>query len=125
MRLLDQLGLPAPVVLHIDVPTHSLVARLTARRQCQQCLRIYNLLSHPPRVLGVCDADGASLVHREDDCEMAIRQRLRAYEEQTGPVLDWFGPGHVVRVDGSRPPDEVATKIEESLSNRPVETPAR
>ena len=124
-RLLDQMGLPAPVVLHIDVPSHSLVARLTSRRQCPHCLRIYNLLSQPPRVSGICDADSAPLIHREDDCEAAIRQRLRAYEEQTGPVLDWFGPERVVRVDGTRPADEVAAEIEESMANRPVEVSAR
>jgi adenylate kinase len=124
-RLLDQMGLPAPVVLHIDAPSHSLVARLTSRRQCPQCLRIYNLLSQPPRVSGICDADSAPLIHREDDCEAAIRQRLRAYEEQTGPVLDWFGPERVVRVDGTRPADEVAAEIEESMANRAIAVAAR
>jgi adenylate kinase family enzyme len=59
--------------------------------------------------------DGAKLIHREDDCEKAIRQRLHAYDEQTGPVLDWFGPG-VRRVDGSRAPAEVAAEIETKMT---------
>ena len=114
-RLLRQSGLPSPVVIHIDVPAHSLVARLTARRQCPRCLHIYNLQTHPPRVHGICDTDGATLLHREDDCETAIRQRLGAYHEQTGPVLDWFGRAQVIRVDGSQSPDEVAVEIEQAM----------
>jgi len=114
-RLLRQSGLPDPVVVHIDVPVHSLVARLTARRQCPGCLRIYNLQSHPPRVHDRCDADGTLLIQREDDCEAAIRQRLAAYHDQTGPVLDWFGRARVIRINGSQPPDEVSLEIEQSL----------
>jgi adenylate kinase len=98
-------------VVHIDVPACDLVARLTARRQCPRCLHIYNLLSQPPKVEGICDADGARLIHREDDCETAIRQRLEAYHEQTNPVLDWYD-GNVRRVDGRATPVEVSAEIE-------------
>jgi adenylate kinase len=114
-KLLEQRGLPEPVVIHIDVPHEDSVKRLSSRRQCPRCLHIYNLMTQPPKAEGVCDTDGAKLIHREDDCETAIRQRLRAYDEQTGPVLDWFGPAHVRRVDGSRPPVEVAADIEKSM----------
>jgi adenylate kinase len=115
-RLLDQRALPEPVIVHIDVPSADLVARLTARRQCPKCLHIYNLLSQPPRVNGICDDDGCALIHREDDYEGAIRQRLNAYEEQTGPVLEWFGRPQVRRVDGSRAPAEVSARIGQALS---------
>jgi adenylate kinase len=115
-RLLDQRGLPEPSVLHIDVPHCELVARLTARRQCPRCLHIYNLLTQPPHIDGTCDTDGAKLIHREDDCEISIRERLRAYDEQTGPVLEWFGPARVCRVDGSRAPEQVAAEIEKKLT---------
>ena len=50
--LLRERGLPQPVVIFLDVPTEALVARLTARRQCPKCLRIYNVLFQPPRVEG-------------------------------------------------------------------------
>ena len=86
-----------PIVIHLDVPDEPLVARLTARRQCPQCMKIYNLQSQPPRVAGVCDDDGAALVTREDDRESVIRDRLHAYHELTGPILDWFGPAGSTR----------------------------
>ncbi len=109
-------GLPDPVVIHIEVPADLLVARLTARRQCPECRRIYNLLSQPPRVPGICDDDQAPLLTRDDDQEAVIRRRLAAYRELTGPVIDWYGPAVVHRVDGSRSAEEVAQAIEQALT---------
>jgi adenylate kinase len=111
-RLLQERGLPAPVVIHIDVREALLVARLTARRQCPACKRIYNLLSQPPLAEGRCDVDGAELIAREDDREATIRQRLSAYHELTGPILQWYGESAVHAVDGGRAPDLVAKDIE-------------
>jgi len=110
--LLRERGLPAPVVVHLDVHEELLVARLTARRQCPACKRIYNLLSQPPLAEGRCDVDGAELIAREDDREATIRQRLSAYHELTGPILQWYGESAVHAVDGGRAPDLVAKDIE-------------
>lgn len=112
--LLQERGLPDPVVIHLDVPDNALIGRLTARRQCPKCLHIYNLQSQPPRVAGICDADGAELLTREDDREEVIRQRLKAYQELTGPVLDWF-QNHVRTVDGSLAADQVSQAIERAV----------
>ena len=62
-KLLDQRGLREPFVIHIDVPQSELVARLKARWQCPRCLHIYNLRTQPPKVDGICDTDGAKLIH--------------------------------------------------------------
>jgi adenylate kinase len=124
-RLLEQRGLPEPIVIHIDVQPDALVARLNARWQCPRCLRLYNLLSQPPRFQGVCDDDGTALIHREDDSESVIRQRLRAYDEQTGPVLDSFGEARVKRIDGSLSPAEVSAQVERALLGAMAESTAR
>ena len=110
--LLQRNGLPEPLVLHLDVADDPLVERLSARRQCPVCHRIYNLLSQPPLVEGVCDVDGAPLITREDDTEPVIRRRLRAYRELSDPVLKWYGPAAVRRVDGAAPPHVVARAVE-------------
>lgn len=118
-RRLAELGFSAPAVIHLDVPAGILLTRLTARRQCPRCLRIYNLQLQAPRQSGFCDLDGTALMAREDDQESVIRQRLQAYEAQTGPLLDWYGPSGVHRVDGDREPALVAAAIERVLSSEP------
>ncbi|HLH16681.1 MAG TPA: nucleoside monophosphate kinase [Bryobacteraceae bacterium] len=121
-ELLRGRGLPEPRIIHLDVPVEILVERLAARRQCPACHRIYNLLSHPPSYDGVCDHDGAVLIAREDDDHHVIRERLHAYARQTGPVLDWYGPSRVIRVDGSPEPQAVAAAIHEALRRPLVRT---
>jgi adenylate kinase len=79
-----------PVVVHLKVDYNVIVARLTGRRQCPQCGTLYNQTSHPPKVADRCDVEGAALVVREDDREPVIRERLKAYESQTRPLLEYF-----------------------------------
>jgi adenylate kinase len=110
--LLREKRLPRPTVIHLDVADEVLVTRLTSRRQCPKCLRIYNLLSQPPREAGRCDDDGTELTTRKDDCEDVIRQRLKAYAELTGPILKWYGPASVSTIDGTLPADKVTAEIE-------------
>lgn len=110
-NLLQQRVLPAPIVIHLDVADDHLVKRLTSRRQCPECKHIYNLLSQPPKVDGICDLDRASLVERDDDREAVILQRLRAYDELTGPILQFYGESSVFRVDGAAPPEQVRQAI--------------
>ena len=114
-KLLRERGLPDPAVIHLDVAEDALVARLTARRQCPKCLRIYNLMWQPPRQTGRCDDDGEELLTREDDREAVIRQRLAAYRELTGPVLGWYGEAAVRTVDGALPPEAVTLAIENAV----------
>jgi adenylate kinase len=113
--MLRERGLAGPTVIHLDVAEEALVARLTARRQCPKCLRIYNTLWQPPRQTGRCDDDGEPLITREDDREAVIRQRLAAYRELTGPVLGWYGDAAVRTVDGALPPEEVTRAIENAV----------
>src|ERR1039457_1961946 len=110
--VLRERGLPAPVVIHLDVADEALVTRLTARRQCPECGHIYNALLQPPHITGLCDRDGAALITRDDDREEVIRRRLRAYDELTRPILKWYGPSVVRSVDGARPMDEMAREVE-------------
>lgn len=116
--LVKQQGLPAPVVVHIDVPESALVERLCARRQCPQCGRIYNLLHQAPLKEGYCDDDGGELTRRKDDCEDVIRQRLRAYEEQSAPLVEYYASGEYLQVDGNRTPERITEEIEARLTGR-------
>jgi adenylate kinase len=96
-------GLQPAIILHLDVPEDALVGRMTSRRQCPSCSRIYNLLHQPPKSPGVCDDDGTLLITRKDDQEHIFRERLRMYDEVTRPVLAHYHDHkyHQIRGDWS------------------------
>ena len=107
-----QRGKCLPIVIRINVDYNQLVRRLTGRRSCPVCGRIYNVFSQPPRVADKCDVDGSTLVTRNDDREEVIRERLAAYELQTKPVAEYYArKGRLVSVNGDLPVNEVTTQI--------------
>ena len=114
-RLVRQMGLPKPIAIFLDVPAQVLVSRITARRQCGKCGRIYNMLSQPPKTGEVCDDDQQPLLRREDDTEGVILARLKAYHDATGPVIAYYRNGGCHRVDATGTPAEIAREIERML----------
>lgn len=103
----------SPAVVHLFVDYEKIVARLSGRRQCPVCGTLYSLKTNPPKIEGICDLDGAALVTREDDREPVIRERLREYESQTRPILDFFRRAGVpmFEIDGSGNPGEITEQI--------------
>ncbi len=116
-RWLDARGV-RELVIHLVVDYNAIVARLTGRRQCPLCGSLYNIVSNPPRVPGVCDRDGHALVIREDDRESVIRERLDAYENQTRPLIEFFREKgrRLLEIDGSHDgPHELFGRICRSI----------
>lgn len=88
---LKALGGTLPVVaVSIQVDYNQLLRRITGRRSCPACQRIYNLYSNPPQNEGVCDVEGAALAQRADDTEKTFIERMRTYNAQTAPVIDHY-----------------------------------
>jgi adenylate kinase len=108
-RLLGPGGLDAAV--DIDVPTDVVLRRLSGRRVCRTCGATYHV-EKPPKVEWLCDRDGGDVVQREDDKPEAIGRRLELYEQETGPLLDFYeGLGLLVIVDGVGELDDVFNRI--------------
>jgi adenylate kinase len=99
-----------PVVVDFEVSYNQLFKRLTGRRSCPTCGRIYNVYFQPPRVPETCDIDGSKLVTRKDDSEEAINVRLKSYEEQTRPLVDYYRKQGRLRVINGEEPAEIVTK---------------
>ena len=100
-----------PIVVQIVVEYNQLLQRITGRRSCPTCGRIYNVYFQPPKVEGICDVDGGRLVARPDDTEPVVAERLKAYERQTLPVVDYYRKkGLVVDVNGDQPVEAVAAE---------------
>ncbi len=115
-RMLQAKGRGNPLVLDIQVDRDLLLKRLTGRRTCSLCGEIYNVYLNPPRIEGVCDKDGGKLLHRADDSEETIRQRLLAYEKQTSPLIDYYRrKGVLHEVDGNRRPEHIARELIDCL----------
>ena len=103
------------IVIHLVVDYNVIIARISGRRQCPACGSLYGINSNAPNTAGVCDKDGTKLVVRDDDREEVVRERLRAYEQQTAPVLAFFKKSGVPCWDvpaAGVPPQVIAKGIE-------------
>ncbi len=105
-------GVALDVVLLFEVPDALIVERGVGRRNDPITGRIYHVKFDPP------PADIADrLVHRKDDHEEAINQRLRYYHDWTAPIMPFYeGKGLLRRVDGVGTPDEVSARVVKALA---------
>jgi adenylate kinase len=104
-------SLPVVAVM-IRVHYNQLLRRITGRRNCPACQTIYNVYVNPPEKEGVCDLDGAALIQRADDTEEVFKERMRAYEALTAPVIEHYRAlGRFAEVDGDRPIHAIASEI--------------
>ncbi len=95
-------------VVNFDVADAIVVGRLSGRRVCRSCGKIYHATNMPPKKEGVCDIDGGELYTRDDDKEAAIKVRLDTYRAQTAPLIDWYGKkGSLLTIDGVGDPKAV------------------
>jgi len=106
------------VVLYLDVDEDVLVERLTGRRVCEECGATFHVDFDPPEEEGVCDECGGDLYQREDDTEETARERIRVYEDNTAPVVEFYDDrGELARVDGEQTPDEVWDDLHDAIES--------
>jgi adenylate kinase len=105
---LADMGRSLDAVISIDVPRDALVARLTSRRQCRACGRIYNVIGEMPAVDGVCDSCGGEVYQRDDDTVETVTNRLDVYDRNTSPLIAYYAAKGLLRsIDGDRSVDAV------------------
>jgi adenylate kinase len=113
---LAELGRALDAVISIDVPREALVGRLTARRQCRGCGRIYNVMGDMPAVDGVCDDCGGEVYQRDDDTVETVTNRLDVYDKNTSPLIEYYSAKGLLRsIDGDRPVDAVFADVRQVL----------
>jgi len=116
--LLDRMGEAIDHVLHLDVPQDEVIRRLTSRRRCPDCKRLYNMVSDPPKDGVNCDECGSELVIRRDDREEVILNRLGVYRKETLPILEWYRDKcDVFKIDGKMKSPEVMDQISRLLES--------
>ena len=112
--LLAELGQPIDAVVLMDVDRKLLLKRLTGRRSCPNCGKVFNIYTAPPKKGDRCDncEPGPLLVQRDDDREEVIEKRLREYDEKTRPLIDHYRARGLLRVvDASGSVDQVYSEF--------------
>ena len=111
-------------VLEIDVPSDEIVLRMSGRRVHEASGRTYHVVFNPPKVEGKDDATGEDLIIRADDVEATVRKRLDVYQEQTRPLVDYYGDWSLKgeanapkyrKISGLGTVDEIRARIVDAL----------
>lgn len=115
-RALDEtlasLNIKLDGVINIVVPLDKLMVRLTGRRVCRDCGASYHVVFNPPQVEGKCNSCGGELYQRSDDNEESVSTRLKAYEEKTQPLIDYYqAKGLLLNINGDQEISKVLADI--------------
>lgn len=103
-------------VILINISPETSVKRISSRRTCDYCGAVFNIVSVPPKIQGICDECGGRLIQREDDTEEAVRRRLEIFNTETSEVIEHFrNEGKLVEIDGEGSPEEVFNLALEAL----------
>ncbi|HEX9711141.1 MAG TPA: adenylate kinase [Actinomycetota bacterium] len=119
--MLAEVGHDIDAVVSIRVPDQEIIERISGRRSCPVCKRVYHTVSNPPANDGICDDDDAELVQREDDKPDVVQERLDVFHRQTAPLIEFYGDRELIRtIDGVGEVDEVSDRIAEALEGAGV-----
>jgi adenylate kinase len=99
-------------VLFFDVADEVIIDRLSGRRVCSKCGAVYHVKYNPPKVEGMCDLCGGSLVQRDDDREEVVKKRLEVYRKQTQPLIEFYQDrGIIYRLDAEKGVEELFEEV--------------
>jgi adenylate kinase len=117
-KLLEELGQPLQAVVLLNLDLGILFKRLTGRRICQDCGRVFNIYTTPPGTLPRCEkcGDTPRLIQRPDDREEVIGKRLEVFEAQTKPLIKHYEDLGLLRVvDADADVDTVFKSIQRAV----------
>lgn len=104
------------LVVNSVASENTILERITNRWTCRKCSAIFNTLFIPPKVEGICDVCGGELYQREDQKESVVRERLKVYNEQTAPLIEYYrGKGVLIDVNAEGEKDDVAKRMEKAI----------
>ncbi len=113
---LKGMGKKIDVVVGINVDRKELIRRLSGRRVCRKCGANYHVIFSPPMNIGACDKCNSEIYQRDDDKEETIEARLKVYEEETFPLIDYYSKKQLYRaVDGIGSVDQITKAITEAI----------
>lgn len=115
-KMLVDLGVGLDLVLELVVDDDEVIRRLSGRRQCRGCGKIWHVEFDPPSQPDLCDRCGNELYQRDDDRSEVVAERLRVYARDTAPLVDFYGSqGKLVGIDATGPVEDVTTRANDAL----------
>jgi adenylate kinase len=115
-KLLADLGTALDLVLELVVDDDEVIRRLSGRRTCRGCGKIWHVEFDATSREGICDRCDAELFQRDDDKAETIAERLREYADKTAPLVDYYGAqGKLVGIDATGPVEDVTVRAIDAL----------
>jgi adenylate kinase len=115
-KMLSEWDVKLDVVMELVVDDDEVVRRLSGRRTCRRCGRVWHVLFDPPARGEICDDCGGELFQRDDDSEQTIRHRLDVYQAQTQPLIAFYADeGTLLGIDATGPVDEITERAMSAL----------
>ena len=100
------------LVVYLTLPKDEAIRRMTSRRICSGCGEVYNAISRPTKVDGVCDKCSGKVVQRDDDSEATAQKRLMVFEDLTHPLVAYYkAEAEFVEVNAAQDPDKVEAAL--------------
>lgn len=115
-KLLADLGVGLDLVLELVVDDDEVIRRLSGRRTCRGCGKIWHIVFDATTKEGVCDRCGSDLYQRDDDKAETVAERLRVYARDTSPLVMFYGAqGKLVGIDATGPVEDVTVRAIDAL----------
>jgi len=107
-----KLGSDQVVVFNLEVKDDVIVKRAEGRLTCTTGGHVFNRYSSPPQEEGICDQCGGNLVRRADDEPAVVQERLKVYQAQTAPLVQFYQERKVLHpINGEKAPEQVFTDL--------------
>src|SRR6056297_392441 len=114
-KVLDKINQKLDRAININVDEEILVERIVGRRICKDCKATYHVKFNPPKVEGTCDKCGGELYQRDDDKEETVEKRIKVYNEQTQPLIDYYDSKDLLlNINGEQ---EIQKVLEDIINN--------
>jgi adenylate kinase len=111
-EMLKRVNANVDLVVNLTLPKDEAIRRMSSRRICSGCGEVYNVMSRPTTVDGVCDKCSSKVVQREDDTEATAAKRLMVFEDLTQPLVAYYrAESNLVEVDAAQSPDQVEAAL--------------
>ncbi len=116
--ILKDVGAVVDLVFFLTLPKEEAIRRMASRRTCVNCGEVYNVISRPLKVQGVCDKCSAAVIQREDDAEITVAKRLMVFEDLTRPLIAYYkSVADFHEVDAAQAPEKVEAALSTAIDS--------